>query len=1627
MFNPAIASENIKHEFIDYITTTYSFADASLRKQFYENLTAEVSKGPFLEIKDVFASGKSISELIDEDVLSPLFNELEAGKPERKLYKKCLPISRRLYQHQVEAIRTISSGNNAVISTGTGSGKTNCFLIPVINKLLREKEAGTLGKGVRALFIYPMNALANDQMKNIRNILMYYPDITFGVYNGGTENEEEKAIAVYEAMFANEAVPELRHRLPNEILSRDEMKNTPPNILFTNYAMLEHLLFRPKDDVLFSHADFSFVVLDEAHIYTGATGIETSILLRRLQARIASKNGTQFILTSATLGSDESSDDDIVAFATNLCGVPFCKENIIRATREKYVVPLSVIHYPSDLYNELADERNRISDVLSKYGLHFEGTSEAEILYDFLSTTDLYTKLRQSISEISGMSEIQGILGLNENTAISFISLCTRAQKNGKALIDARYHFFLRCLEGAFLSLLPSKKLSLTRQKYYFENTKQYPVFEVSVCDECGKIAFVGKVENKHLVQTSKLQEKVDFYYFAEDKNNDFEDDDDSIELNDSKEETFFLCPICGAIVAEDEVHNPPCDCGTENYIKVIKARHLQIGSRCGNCHRGTYKRFYLGNEAATGVIATALYEELPEITYEESDESSTKTNNPFAKAVFQSKKNPKKTGRQFLAFSDSRQEAAKFACYLGRSYDEFLRRRGICQLVNEIVTNEASAQYTISDYVNKLTNYFTSKKSFASSNIDESNLTVNSKKNAWVAMLNELARNNSSTSLTSLGIIQFSYAGNTPEIIENLADQYNVSKENIKSLLDLLVFEIVKTGAIVTDGDSDIDDNDREYIFYTSSQRFITYLQSPDKKRNTVTDWAPRNKADKANEYYKTNKMYYVCNTLGIGEAEAAEFLKNYFEYMTNPQMNAFCMKDVNKDNTYVMPAKYFNVLVYGNPNAKWYKCQKCGKVSQFVFNGKCSSARCDGTVVEITPDELREHNHFSNLYYSDRMSPLFIKEHTAQLSKKESAEYQEQFVKKEINALSCSTTFEMGVDVGDLETVFLRDVPPMPSNYAQRAGRAGRSVNAAAYALTYAKLSSHDLSYFKEPQKMIGGIIQPPLFKVDNEKIVRRHVYAIALSMFFAEHEELYDHNKADKFINEKGYTQFIDWISSKPDRLKDMIKRSIPDIDHLHNRIGVENFGWIEEFSGNEGVFTQLITEYENNIHEFEKQISKLKKEDLTKASICERKMQNYMSNKLMDFLARGNILPRYGFPVDTVELQQNATASNISKLRLSRDLQVAIAEYAPSSEVIADGKLYTSRYIKKAQIGTNKQDWHTAYIGICDNPLCETVNYSIVPITSSGVKCSACGKKLQSYNFSESIEPRSGFVTERTVKEVPMTRQEKNYRSEDYYIGNVSAKTIEKYFYIFNGIQLKVESTTNDSLLVKSTNNFYVCPKCGFAYAADEHFGDKEAEKEMAKKQPPLKIITSKAHESLYSQTNCDCKELNRRTLHHVFNTDVAKITFGCPTNDYKTMISVMYAILYAISSELNIERKDIKACLSLHIINKIAKYSIIIYDAVPGGAGHSRRLVTDDGKMLYRIFNSALRRVSSCNCDPSCYNCLRSYENQKIHDDLNRNLAKKFLAQFIGDVKLINEDEATEFIIQTNTENDCEKE
>ncbi|MDR0970389.1 MAG: DEAD/DEAH box helicase [Lentimicrobiaceae bacterium] len=1578
MFNPAQAAESIKKEYIGYISTTFHFRNQNLQKNLIKELEQTVSNGPFVEIKDSFRSGKTIDELIEAGVLSPLFRDLETDKT----YPPKLPIARPLYLHQEKAIEKIVAGKNVVVSTGTGSGKTNCFLIPVINELLREKEQGKLNDGVRAIFIYPMNALANDQIKGLREILMAYPDIRFGVYNGGTENRETDAIKLYEAMYANEKYPELRKRLPNEELSRDEMKKHPPHILFTNYAMLEHMLFRPGDDTIFSNSNFKFVVLDEAHVYAGATGIETAFLMGRLKGRISCERKPQFILTSATLGDgSDTSNKRVVEFAERLTGCNFTTDDIITAYRDNSQKTPTAYKYPISLFTDLANEEKFFEDVLSAYKLNYEYTQdkEREILYDIIASSDLYVKMR-SLGSLITLSDFVQKLEITQQQAVAFVSLCAKAIKSGKPLVDIRYHYFLKALDGCYLALDYDNSLSLIRKDYYKVDYNNEPkMFEIAVCEDCGEMAIVGKIERDKLVRASGLDERT-FFQHCFDENNDKTD-------NDAK---IYLCKNCGAIVAEDEAHNSWCTCGNTQKIKLVKVEK----EKCLNCD-GTLRRFNLGYDAATGVVATSLYEQIPEYTFTFEDNTEKQaTKNPFL-LLPEKKKNKSKTGSQFLVFSDSRQGAAKFACFLGDMYKQFLRRRGIWNVVNQEESKYPNG-VCISDFVGLLDNYFSSLKLFRKGNSDNAESSiVENRRNAWVAVLDELYNCNRDTSLVSLGKISFDYLGNSADIVNVLVRDYKLSKEDAKNFLNYLAFEIVRTAAIVTDSETDINDSDREYLYFTTIQKVIT--KHKDNTLYASQGYMPTPYTLKSGEkkYYRSNKLSITKQILNLDDEKAIEFLSNYWDYLISDS-NKYKLE--TKDGKgYFVPAKFFNVK-FGN-NATLWKCKKCGKVTQFNIGDNCIQIGCEGKLERLNSEEFCKDNYYAMLYKSEKVSPLFVKEHTAQLAKKEALDYQQQFIRKEINALSCSTTFEMGVDVGDLETVFLRNIPPLASNYAQRVGRAGRSINAAAFALTFARLSSHDFTFFDSPKEMINGMIYPPNFTLENEKILKRHIYAVAISLYLRQNPELYSGNNAKVFINEKGYLKFIEWLQSEPQELSDLLTHSILITNKQLKDKYVNSFEWLEEFCGEQGIFKKIINEFETNVDYLKKEYEKaMRARDEKTASVFNRKLERYQKNDLIDFLVRGNILPKYGFPIDSVELTQNIAANNFKSLNLNRDLSVAIAEYAPSGEVVADGGLYTSRYIRKPIVNkTELGDFETAYLAQC--PECGNINFSNMPIGSDGKECVICGHILKSRDFYKSIEPRAGFIAEEEVKDVPLQSQERKYKTEAIYIGDKTAYPISQYNYNFENINIEVESTGNDSLVVKSTEFFYVCPKCGYSIASDEtsKLKDYEDFHDGVAKIERLKNARN-GHKNPFGKGTCSCTTLHKYCLHHEFRTDVAKISFGCDTSDQATMLSVMYALLNSFANELSIERRDIKACLTYKKESGRMEHKIIIYDAVPGGAGHSRRLVTEDGAVLRAVIKRAINLLETCECTPSCYRCLRSYENQRIHEILDREKALAFLKQ-----------------------------
>lgn len=1583
-FNPITASSKIMRYYLRYIETAFFINDEVYFEQFKKHISDEnpFSKGPFLEATDSFKSGKSLDELIHEKTISPLF---------RTLNQKSMPLTRPLYAHQEAAIKCINEGDNAVITTGTGSGKTESFLLPILNYLFREQEKGSLGAGVRALLIYPMNALANDQMKRLRKLLDG-TNITFGAYTGETEKTQEKALAKYRKLNNNE------NPISNELISREAIKDTPPNLLITNYAMLEYLMIRPADNSLFSGEygeTWKFIVLDEAHTYTGATGIEVAMLLKRLKARLETNNQIQYILTSATLGTSENDNEAVIDFANNLCSVTnFQSRNVIRAERVKMLPPEKTYSFPNKMYSELLEciESYNSNDILydkaKAYYPQLEKCDDiAGTVFELISHDEQYYNLKNILaSNVVSVFEIMNILNMKADEMSDFISLVSKGIKDGKALFDARYHYFIRTLEGAYLTLAPEKKLFIEPRKKYNDCN----VFKFSVCSKCGEIYISGyTVKDETGIRRFSSSYKTDSvmnkmppveYYVTDSEKFNIENAEKGGADEEIVSNTYILCGKCGAIWKKYASGSSvkKCSCGKEycsTVIRVADKKNLKIQpysnnvtvKKCICCdaasHHGNILRdFYMGQEAAASVIGTALYGELPSSkTIVHTAPSVKEPNDIFGFSKKKSEnsvhKETHKLSKQYLIFSDSRQEAAHFAVYFDITYHNLLRRRIFID-----VLKKHSAEYKGGVLPSALCRHL--EAAFSAYGIFE---PERRKEEAMITLLSEMTSDDRN-SLENLGIISFIYRhdfddlpvfpnGETNTVIKVLADGFR------------------KKSAIKYENITELSDDDKEAFQYSPIVQTIAPSKENQSERiSSRSTWT----SERENSWMNyLSKLTAKIEGRPWDKDKINSFLILLWEniFVGNESIETY-------DNVgYRMFLDEFVVYSSLSEDLNMCACSRCGRITDKNADGVCPEFRCNGKLIPIKGTEMN-NNHYFKVYNELDISDLVIKEHTAQLDIKTAKKYQDMFVNKEINVLSCSTTFEMGVDVGDLETVFMKNMPPSPANYIQRAGRAGRRTDSAAYALTFCRLSSHDLNFYRYPQKMIKGHILPPSFKVTNQKIVQRHMNACCLAEFFRLYPESF--STVEGFILSDYYDKFKNFIKRRPDGLMSILNESIPAELHCMTEI------WLDELASENGRLYEAYIQTINDIEQLENYSDELKSgnspQELRMAANVQNAVTTIKETEILSFLSRKSILPKYGFPVDSVELYTspaNYGYQNTSKLRLSRDLSIAIAEYAPDSEVIADGKLYKSRYIKMPPKKNHSLIEKT--FSVCKNPECGCVNTAINQ-REMQTSCKICSSDVEV--MGKYIVPQYGFVSEIYSKKATVKKPERTYRGDVHYIGNSSGEAEE---FTINDIAVTVTKTKDDELLIMNRSPFYMCKYCGYTVKPKGGLNE-------------LSQYTKDNHKTPEGRL-CSGKQLDRMFLGHELKTDVAIINIA-KQFEADQALSVLYALLEGVSSYYSIERKDISGCLYYSRSGGKLHTVFVLYDTVPGGAGHVSRITNGGEKDLTGIFYEAFKVVDECNCggeegNASCYSCLCNYENQRVHARLNRNMARKYLGELLG--------------------------
>ena len=245
-------------------------------------------------------------------------------------------------------------------------------------------------------------------------------------------------------------------------------------------------------------------------------------------------------------------------------------------------------------------------------------------------------------------------------------------------------------------------------------------------------------------------------------------------------------------------------------------------------------------------------------------------------------------------------------------------------------------------------------------------------------------------------------------------------------------------------------------------------------------------------------------------------------------------------------------------------FRCGTCGRIQPVSIRRICPRHRCHGLLQELQRGEL-DPNHYRHLYEAELPASLRVEEHTAQLDKEKAREFQRRFQEGRIHVLSCSTTFELGVDLGDLDTIFLRNVPPEAFNYAQRVGRSGRRGGHPGIAITYCRRRPHDLYHFSEPQRMLTGQTQPPVLALCNEKIITRHVAAIALSCFFGAFGERF--SKVESFFGDLnspcGVADIKAFLFANRSRIEQTIQRVVPD--EMAIRLGLFDGSWIDQITG------------------------------------------------------------------------------------------------------------------------------------------------------------------------------------------------------------------------------------------------------------------------------------------------------------------------------------------------------------------------------------------------------------------------------------------------------------------------------
>ena len=1640
--NPIELVDDLKTVLERYIATTLPISRRypHLAAQFREELRLQpLVVGPYVEALPDFEKGNSLTDLL---ISNGGFLHNAMG---------VIPTAdRQLHKHQQNALELSAKHHKSLlVATGTGSGKTECFLYSIAHDLLTDPEPDK--PGVRALLIYPMNALANDQLYyRIAPLFARYlaiHGITFGRYTGQVKanikrQDEENRLLGNSKLMHEMGDPA---RIPkNWYLTREEMLKDPPKVLVTNYAMLEHLLLLPRNEGLFRANALRFIVLDEIHTYRGAQATEVAFLLRKLKNRLGVKDSLQVFGTSASLADGADADEQLKKFASGLFG-----ESVDEVVRGKRIVhhslqsstqaefSLSVQEWISfgevlqswaqrtedeqsaDYWNEQLDAQGLMNPVFRSLrgkavGLHllhaFSANREVRRVANILDTggvLDFRVLAGQVFDQASYVcSEADRYQALSATIRLGMLA---RANDGGFPLLPGRYHLAVNSIEGisVLLSNCEEGWSKLKATKSHVDSDGVY--FPLMVCRKCGQ-PFIEAFEegdglsNRRSIDSEGKAKRCVFWLgkpvgHVEDE----ADEDAEVAVGATlAEEKWWVDPISGKVGATDvaiplyAIQTLQDDQERADYVKKCPA----CGGSVSGGEAEVITRMHPGDAALGSVVTQRVLEALPPGLIDNQ--------------------NPRPgLGRNLLTFSDNRQDAAFFAPYFERTSSDIALRSAIRNVLKHRDLPVSAPQ--LARYIYQ---YWQADAQFPvlmNANGD----IVSDVQDATEIVLGRLGAEfctpgGRRNSVEALGIVSVTYEESKLRVLKQqvhtiLPNGFPDDDASVHALVHILLEHIRRERALSRFHQVGLKDS---FVWGSYNQHRSFDIETGDKA--VAYKWLPT-----ANQNRHNRRSWYLVEQLGLEKSVALDFLRKFWEILVGPKLAL-----LERCN----PGYGLNgeLIRFSNGELQpQYVCTSCGLMQQHVLKGKCIAFRCRGEVEELSAAErlLRQSkNHYLASYEESNHFTVRAREHTASLSTDLREEVEREFADRKLNVLSCTTTMEMGVDLGDLEAVVNLNVPPGIANYQQRTGRAGRRAQAAPLCVTVARNTNYDQAVVKDFSAYLVSSPSVPFIHLDNAELFLRHQQSILFSHFFR-------FRIADLSVNAPSLKHFLGDAFAKDDlrRFTEILMawlegtagiKALREAEALVEMLPEENRAVGARGSMLRNHFLETVREFAEEVCErytkYTQTMEEMKAEDaLTKAAHWQRMREDYMGQFLVTQLSRRGLIPTYSFPVHSLTLDvigDNSSRSfSKSDVALSRDASQGISEYAPGAQVIANGRIWESAGLAHYPKAFMPERYYTA----CKE--CFHVDIGDLP-DEIPPACSNCGN-AEGRQKRRFIEPQ-GFVTsyaEHHGRDPGTSRLRAKSADEAKLIAAPRDEVFEATDLAFLRTSLLTakgsEGGLPGALFIANRGvygeGYYRCAKCNFSKPIDKTRvvaspGGKSAGK--------TKLDVKLRHDDPMSGKTCLNELLWRRGLDfvHRFQTDVRLFRFlpampgpsaehASPRRFHERFArTVSEAIRLAATELLHLYPGEIRAIYRLYG-SEGGRLEVVLYDGVPGGAGYCSRLGGPEFSLADLLKLASNRLDCEKACETGCRACLCDYGNQRYWDSFERKAALEWLNSLLEPV------------------------